>query len=306
MSREKAFIDLLRGLATDPAARGLMDDAAVLPGRPGDLVLTHDMLVEGVHYLADDDAADVAWKLIAVNLSDLAAKGATPLGLLLGYAMTGDAAWDGSFAAGLGVAADHFAVPLLGGDTVRLPEGSARVLGLTAIGEAPPGGAPSRAGARPGDILHVSGTLGDAALGLAIRQGKAEGHPSLVQAYLRPEPRVDLGSRIVHRVSAMADVSDGLLIDAARMAEASGCAIHIDLADVPLSPAFAVARGIALETRMFAATSGDDYELLCTAPEQLANADLAAIGRVETGAGLRLSYAGERVALPARLGYEHG
>ncbi|MET0362586.1 MAG: AIR synthase related protein, partial [Sphingobium sp.] len=168
MSRESAFIDALRAFATDPAARGLCDDAAVLPRPAGDLVLTQDMLVEGVHYLPDDDPADVAWKLLAVNLSDLAAKGAAPVGVLLGYAMTDDADWDAAFAAGLGVAAAGWGVPLLGGDTVRMPPGAPRTLGLTAIGRASGAGAPARNGAQPGDMLWVSGTIGDAALGLAI------------------------------------------------------------------------------------------------------------------------------------------
>ncbi|HEX7822985.1 MAG TPA: AIR synthase related protein, partial [Sphingobium sp.] len=138
MSRESAFIDLLRGFATHPAARGLSDDAAVLPlaglGPDGAVVLTHDMLVEGVHYLPDDAPADVAWKLLAVNLSDLAAKGAVPLGVLLGYAMTDDKHWDAAFAAGLGMAAESLGVPILGGDTVRMPSGAPRALGLTALG----------------------------------------------------------------------------------------------------------------------------------------------------------------------------
>ncbi|MET0364868.1 MAG: thiamine-phosphate kinase, partial [Sphingobium sp.] len=166
MTREADFIAALQGIATDPAARGLMDDAAVLPF-VGSIVLTHDMMVEGVHYLPDDTPADVAWKLLAVNLSDLAAKGAEPLGVLLGYAMTDDAAWDAAFAVGLGEAAAMLGVPVLGGDTVRMPQGAPRALGLTALGRAPVGGAPARSGARPGDLLHVSGTIGDAGAGLA-------------------------------------------------------------------------------------------------------------------------------------------
>ena len=136
MSAEAELIARLRAIATHPGARGLADDAAVLPSPAGDLVLTHDMIVEGVHYLPTDPAGDVAWKLLAVNLSDLAAKGAAPLGVLMGYALAGDAEWDAAFVAGLGRALDHFAVPLLGGDTVALPAGAPRVLGLTAIGAA--------------------------------------------------------------------------------------------------------------------------------------------------------------------------
>ncbi len=313
MSRESAFIDRLRGFATDPAARGLADDAAVLPRPDGAVVLTHDMLVEGVHYLPDDAPADVAWKLLAVNLSDLAAKGAVPLGVLLGYAMTDDAAWDTAFAEGLGTAAAHFAVPILGGDTVRMPSGTPRALGLTALGTAPASGAPARSGVRPGDRLWVSGSIGDAALGLAIRQGRVTGEEALVRRYVRPVPRLALGQSLAGLVTAMADVSDGLLIDARRMAAASGCAIEIDLDAVPLSDAFAAARGADADARLFAATGGDDYELLFAAPEGASDAVLGRaeavpvvpVGRCVAGVGLRLTAGGLPVALPERLGWLH-
>lgn len=315
MSRESAFIDLLRGYATDPAARGLTDDAAVLPRPGGDVVLTHDMLVEGVHYLSDDAPADVAWKLLAVNLSDLAAKGAVPLGVLLGYAMTDDSAWDSAFAAGLGAAAQSFGVPILGGDTVRMPSGAPRALGLTALGTAPAMGAPSRSGARPGDRLWVSGTIGDSVLGLAIRQGRAEGEDALVQRYIRPTPRLAFGQSVAPFVSAMADVSDGLLIDTRRMAMASGCAIHLALDATPLSAAFMDARGEDSDARLYAATGGDDYELLFTAPEEASAAILAfaqeagvpitPVGRCVLGEELHLTVADRPFALPERLGWLH-
>lgn len=306
MSREADFIAALRTIATDPAARGLMDDAAVLPFATGAIVLTHDMMVEGVHYLSDDTPADVAWKLLAVNLSDLAAKGAEPLGVLLGYAMTGDAAWDAAFAAGLGQAA-ALGVPVLGGDTVRLPEGAPRTLGLTALGRAPACGAPSRAGARPGDALYVSGTIGDAGAGLAIRQGRAQGDAWLVERYTRPQPRLALGQALAPRVTAMADVSDGLLIDATRMARASGCAIRIELDAVPLSDAFRRMRGDGLDARLEAASAGDDYELLFTAPPgAIDDPGVTCVGSVAAGGGLTLRHHGDGVPVPARLGYEHG
>ena len=305
MTREADFIVALRAVATDPAARGLLDDAAVLPFA-GQIVLTHDMLVEGVHYLPDDAPADVAWKLLAVNLSDLAAKGAEPLGVLLGYAMTDDAGWDSAFAVGLGDAAAAFGVPLLGGDTVRLPPDAPRVLGLTALGRASGCGAPSRGGARPGDVLYVSGTIGDAGAGLAIRQGRAEGSAELVHRYHRPEPKLALGRSIAPHVHAMADVSDGLLIDAARMGQASGCAMVIDLDAVPLSDALLRMGGESLATRLTAATAGDDYELLFTAPPGVVtDPDVAMIGRVMAGEGLSLYHHGAPVPLPASLGYEH-
>ena len=154
---EADFIARLRSIAVDPAARGLNDDAAVWDG----LVLTHDMIVEGVHFLPDDTPQDVAWKLVAVNLSDLAAKGAAPVGVLVGYSL-GDAAWDAAFADGLDLVLRRFGVILLGGDTVRVPAGAPRSFGLTAIGRAPPGGAPPRSGARPGDRIWVTGSIGNA------------------------------------------------------------------------------------------------------------------------------------------------
>ncbi|HMG46733.1 MAG TPA: thiamine-phosphate kinase [Allosphingosinicella sp.] len=303
MSAEAAFIDLLRGLATHPAARGLRDDAAVLEVGGETLVLTHDMIVEGVHYLPGDPPADVAWKLVAVNLSDLAAKGARPVGVLLGFTL-GEAAWDKAFAEGLAAVLAAFAIPLLGGDTVSAP---ARVLGLTAIGRAA-GPVPSRAGARPGDLLWVSGTIGDAGAGLAALRAGAEDSP-LVERYRNPRPRLEAGERLAPLVGAMMDVSDGLLIDASRLAAASACGIEIELESIPLSQAFA---GTPLE----AVTAGDDYELLFAADPDAAVAILALgeeiglplsrIGRCVAGAGLTLTDRGTSVPLPAKLGFEHG
>jgi thiamine-monophosphate kinase len=315
MSREIAFIEVLRAYVTDPAARGLMDDAAVLPRPGGDLVLTHDMMVEGVHYLPGDAPADVAWKLVAVNLSDLAAKGAAPIGVLLGYAMTQDPAWDADFAQGIGAAAEAMGVALLGGDTVRMPDGAPRALGLTAIGQAPASGAPSRAGAGAGDRLWVSGTVGDAGLGLAIRQGRVQGEPALVERYLRPQPRLALGQALAPLVTAMADMSDGLLIDARRIAGASGCAITIDLGFVPLSDAFLATAGGDAAARLTAVTSGDDYELLSTAPaanDSKIRAAAKAVGGAVTPIGLcavgqdiALTLEEAAVALPDKLGWLH-
>jgi thiamine-monophosphate kinase len=315
MSREIAFIAALRAYVTDPAARGLMDDAAVLPRPGGDLVLTHDMMVEGVHYLPGDAPADVAWKLVAVNLSDLAAKGAAPIGVLLGYAMTGDVAWDAAFAQGIGAAAEAMGVALLGGDTVRMPDGAPRALGLTAIGQAPASGAPSRTGAGAGDRLWVSGTVGDAGLGLAIRQGRAQGDAALVERYLRPQPRLALGQALAPLVTAMADMSDGLLIDARRVAHASGCGMTIDLGAVPLSGAFLAAAGDEAAARLAAATSGDDYELLFTAPAASDRKILAAakacaiavtpIGLCAVGQDIALTLGEAAVALPDKLGWLH-
>ena len=190
---EADFIARLRDIATDPAARGLADDTAVL----GDLVLTHDMIVEGVHFLPDERPEDVAWKLVAVNLSDLAAKGATPLGVLLGYTLSGDAEWDERFARGLDIVLRRYGLPLLGGDTVGVPAGAPRSFGLTAIGKARPEGAPSRGGMKPGDRLWVSGTIGNAGVGLAMRLGEVDANETCLGAYSRPQPQLTLGQALI-------------------------------------------------------------------------------------------------------------
>ena len=314
MSRESALIESLRVLAASPSARGLLDDAAVLSVGATTLVLTHDMLVEGVHYLPSDPPGDVAWKLLAVNLSDLAAKGARPVGVLLGYSLGGEE-WDRAFVAGLGTALGAFGVALLGGDTVAVPAGSARVLGMTAIGEAS-GPVPSRGGALAGDQLWVSGAIGDAGAGLRVLTGELDGaHEALVERYRLPRPRLEAGAVLAPFVSAMMDVSDGLLIDASRIAAASGVRLHVELDAVPLSEAYLACLGDSRAARLAAATAGDDYELLFAAPPGRAGGILALseslglpfsrIGAAEAGEGLRLSERGEAVALPPRLGWEH-
>lgn len=264
------------------------------------------MIVEGVHFLPDDPPGDVAWKLVAVNLSDLAAKGAEPVGALLGYSLGGEA-WNADFLAGLEQALTAFALPLLGGDTVAAPAGTPRSFGLTAIGRAT-GPVPSRSGASAGDQLWVTGTIGDAGLGLAIARGEIAADEALLGRYRRPQPRLAAGRELAPLVSAMMDVSDGLLIDASRMADASGLATSIALDAVPLSsPGSDVLR---------AATAGDDYELLFAAspgcePEIAAIAAriglrITRIGSFGQGSGLALTQGGEPVPLPSRLGYEHG
>jgi thiamine-monophosphate kinase len=298
---EAEFVERLRRIATHPAARGLMDDAAVL----GDLVLTHDMIVEGVHYLANDAPADVAWKLVAVNLSDLAAKGAEPLGVLLGYPL-GDAGWDAAFADGLAEALAHFSVPLLGGDTVSAPPNALRMLGLTAIGRS--AHAPDRRGARAGDALWLIGAIGEAGAGLAIARG-ADGPEGLLAAYRRPRPLLAEGHALAPHAHAMADVSDGLLIDAARIAEASGLAVTIDLGAVPRSAALAAFAGYDRPARLAAVTAGDDYALICAAPPDApepAKVGAVRIGQFTNGSGLALHDSDGAIAPPRRLGYQHG
>jgi thiamine-monophosphate kinase len=312
-SPEADLIASLRALATHEGARGLLDDAAVLATDSGQLVLTCDMLVEGTHFLSEDPPADVAWKLVAVNLSDLAAKGARPVGFLLGFSL-GDAEWDREFVAGFGVALRGFELPLLGGDTVSGAPVGARTLAGTAIGLAR-GTVPARTGARPGDHLWVTGAIGDAGAGLALlRQGAVE-PASLIERYRAPRPRLEAGERLADRVEAMMDVSDGLLLDAARMAQASGCALTLDLDSVPLSEAWLRLRGDSRTQRLEAATAGDDYELLFAASPDSASdllelaeelgLPMSRIGTFATGAGLSLSDRSEPVALPPNLGFEH-
>lgn len=306
MSGEADFLRRLRAMVADPAARGLMDDTALLSTSGEQLVLTSDTLVEGVHYLPGDPAETVGWKLAAVNLSDLAAKGATPRACMLNYALAGDAAWDAAFLDGLARALDAYAMPLIGGDTVALPAGAARVLSLTAIGSVPAGRhVPDRAGARPGDVLYLSGAVGDAGAGLEmLREGEAE-PAALIDAYRTPRPELSLGQALAPFANAMMDVSDGLLIDAHRMAKASNCAIEIDR--IPLSADYAAHHGISVASRLAAATAGDDYVLLAALPSDAAPPEgLVAVGRCAKGSGLTVVLDGRPVTLPDRLGYEHG
>jgi thiamine-monophosphate kinase len=304
MSAESRFLTLLRLLATDPAAQGLADDVAVLPIADRALILTNDTMVEGVHHLATDPPADIGWKLAAVNLSDLAAKGAKPVGCLLNYALSGDDAWDAAFLEGLGEALNRYGLPLLGGDTVAMPAGSARSYSLTAIGEA--GAAvPTRAGARAGDILYLTGPVGDAGVGLALLLAEPSASGPLVDAYRRPRPRLAEGALLAPVAHAMMDVSDGLLIDAARMAKASSLALVID--HIPLSPALEKARGGSTAVQIAAARAGDDYELLVALPpREKPPVRAIPIGRFNAGAGLTLMIDGAVVPLPDRLGWEHG
>jgi thiamine-monophosphate kinase len=253
MSGEAAFIEALRALATHPGARGLMDDAAVIEIGGEALVLTHDMMVEGVHFLPDQDPADVAWKLVAVNLSDLAAKGAEPLGVLLGF-MLGDA--DNRFIEGLAEALGRYSVPLLGGDTVS--GGPPRAYGLTAVGRAVHRPVPSRAGAQPGDALWLTGTVG----------------------------------------AAMLDVSDGLLLDAWRMAEASHVSLAIDGPAVPIAA--------AESRRLDAMRWGDDYELLFTLPPgTVPPIPATRIGHAELRGFAPLFLDGQPIVNSDGLGWQH-
>lgn len=291
ISTELAFIDALRTIASHPASRDLADDAAVLELGDEVLVLTHDTMIEGTHWLAGQDMADVAWKLVATNLSDLAAKGAQPLGVMLSFTLGGDEA---RFLDGLREVLEVYSAPLLGGDTVSGCSGS-RTLGLTALGRASHTPVPDRRGARPGDALYVTGTLGAAMLGFeALRDGKTGVDTS---AYRRPIPRLGEGIALAPHVTAMMDISDGLLLDAWRLARASGVTLNIDSAAVP----------VADETRRDACMRwGDDYELLFTAPAGL-RLPVAAqrIGMAEQHLPGTLTLDGRLLEGPEGLGWSH-
>jgi thiamine-monophosphate kinase len=307
--RERDVIERLKSIATAPAARGLLDDVALLDG----LVITHDTIAEGVHFLPSDPPASVGWKLIAVNLSDLAAKGATPEGALLSLTLSGDGRWESEFLTGIEHACESYGLSLIGGDTVALPEGAPRVLGLTAIGR---GGrnVPDRSGGEAGDRLWLVGTVGDAAAGLSQLRVDRHATGPLVDIYRRPVPQLGAGQVLAQHAHAMMDVSDGLLLDARRMAEASKCGIAIDLDRLPLSSAFVAERGSGLQPRLFAATGGDDYTLLAALSEDLDPATLplpegtriTRIGRLVAGEPvISLTSCGEPVELPETLGFEH-
>jgi thiamine-monophosphate kinase len=303
------------------AALGLADDAAVIDPPPGrQLVATVDAVVAGVHFLPEDAPELVARKLLRVNLSDLAAMGAAPLGYLLTTALPAECGedWLAGFAAGLSSDQAEFGIALLGGDSVATP-GPASFT-LTALGTVAAGAAIRRAGAQPGDLVYVSGTLGDAALGLAaLRGGLASLAPEhrafLVDRYHLPRPRLALGARLAGIARAMIDVSDGLVADLGHVSEVSQVAAAIEAERVPLSPAAreAVRRDPALLSLVL--SGGDDYELAFSAPPEMAagmaelaqaaGVPLARIGRIERGAGVRVyDAAGREVALVA-AGFRH-
>ena len=309
---ERDFIaHSLAPLATSAAARGLADDAAVwAPPLGRELVFTHDILACGVHYLAGDPPSDIAWKLLAVNLSDLAAMGARPAGVLMGLGLSAaeDDAWRAAFTAGLARALAHFGVALWGGDTVTGLDRA--VLGLTAIGDVLPGQALGRRGAQIGDLIWVSGTIGDAGLGLAMAQGRLPYDKKRVDRFRRPSPRLALGRALIGTATACMDVSDGLLIDVDLLARASGVQLAIDIDAVPVSVGPWTQ---TLGDRLARATAGDDYELLFTAAPgadvavraAAANIEVTCIGHVVPGQGVR-ALAGGTDVTPARLGWEHG
>ena len=280
-----------------PAGLGLRDDAAFMRPAPGeDLVLTADALVAGVHFFADDPPGAIARKALRVNLSDLAAKGARPLGFLLTLALPGDwrEDWLAAFADGLGADARTYDCPLIGGDTVATP--GPLTLSVSAIGSVPEGRMVRRTAVKPGDRLYVTGTIGDAAIGLRIRQGRGPDISQvdkafLIERYLTPEPRLKLiGAMAAHANSGM-DVSDGFVGDLTKMLDASGVSARVAIFRLPLSQAARAA--IAADPRLFevAATGGDDYELLASATP----ASAPALEAEAATAGVPLTFIGEAV-----------
>ena len=289
------------------AGLGLADDVALIKPPAGcDLVATADALVAGVHFFPDDPPGAIARKALRVNLSDLAAKGARPLGFLLSLVLPADwtADWLETFAKGLGDDAQSYGCPLIGGDTVKTP--GPLTVSITALGAVDSGRLVARTGVRPGDRIYVSGTIGDAALGLRLRLGQgpdlAEAHREhLLDRYLLPRPRLALAAAMAACAHGGMDVSDGLIGDLAKMLRVSGVTARIDLAGVPLSEAAVAA--IASDPALFkvAATGGDDYEVLAAVPPQAAGAFESAAAQARVRVTL-IGEAGEGDAPPRFVG----
>ncbi|CAN5351899.1 thiamine-phosphate kinase [soil metagenome] len=317
----RLFQPLTRGA---PEALGLLDDAAAIPlGDGRTLVITTDTLVAGVHTPVDEEPGRLARKLLRVNLSDLAAKGAELLGWFLNVAWPEayDAAARAAFAAGLETDTAAFDLKLFGGDTVRTA--GPLTASATLLGVCPAGAFVARAGARAGDVLLVSGTIGDAALGLDVALGRMsealslEARAFLDDRYRLPQPRLNLRAALRRHASACADVSDGLLADAGSIATASKSAVHVELEAVPLSAAaleWLATQANVLAALVRLATGGDDYELACAcAPDRVAGfqaaaaeagATLTVVGRFAEGAGVNVGFHGAPMIVEA-LGYRH-
>jgi thiamine-monophosphate kinase len=288
-------------IARQPGAFALVDDAAVLTPPPGhDLVLKTDAIVGGVHFFDDDPPDTVARKALRVNLSDLASKGAQPAGFLLSLALPKSVGpkWLTAFARGLGADAKAYDCPLFGGDPVRTP--GPVMVSVAMFGSVPEGMMVRRSGAQAGDKVFVSGSIGDAALGLGLRNGAVwplsePQRQHLAARYLLPRPRTALAETVRHYASASMDVSDGLVGDLTKLCRVSGVAARIDAARVPLSDAALAV--IAADPAMLetALTGGDDYEILCTVPPakvdrfrvaaMAAKIAVAEIGVIEAGEG---------------------
>jgi len=315
--------ELFAPLAAEaPAALGLRDDAALLQPAVGtELVLTVDAIVEGVHFLPDDPPGAIARKLIRVNLSDLAAKGATPKGYLLVTAWRSDTSleWMRAFAAGLAQDQAEFDIALWGGDTVSTP--GPLTFSLTAIGEVPQGSMLRRAGAKQGDQIFVTGTLGDGALGLVAAKGElpgltAELRAQLIDRYRLPQPRVALGPKLRGVATASLDVSDGLLADLGHLCRQSATGARVKIESLPLSEATSAALRAEPGLRELILAGGDDYEILFAAPAEKAGE----LARFAAETGIAISRIGEMTPfhqgvlavteqgeeiIPKHLGFRH-
>lgn len=300
------FRPLTRGA---PEALDLLDDAAAIPSRPGfDLVVTKDALVAGVHFLDDDPPDLIARKLLRVNLSDLAAKGATPYGYFLATAWSKGFDWPmrRAFAEGLRVDGETYDLSLLGGDTVSTP--GPLTISATMLGWVPAGRMVRRGGAKLGDLVLVSGTIGDGGLGLMAARGEIEDQDgALARRYRLPEPRLDLRARLLAHAHAAADVSDGLIADAGHIGRASGLGLSLDLDRMPLSAAarrWLDGQPDRAEGLRRLASFGDDYEIVCTAsPDAAAAFGLTAVGEViASGMDVRV---GGRTIVTGPGGWRH-
>jgi thiamine-monophosphate kinase len=310
-------------IATHPGALGLSDDAAFIkPPQGCDLVLKTDAIVGGVHFFPEDAAQAVASKALRVNLSDLAAKGARPLGFLLSLAISKDIGedWLGGFAEGLRGDAVLFDCPLFGGDTDRTA-GPVTVW-IAMFGSVPEGTMVRRSGAKPGDRVFVTGTIGDAALGVALRGGRAETwklnnaqRQHLMSRYLLPQPRNVLAEAIRRHASAAMDISDGLVGDFAKLCRASGVAADINVAGVPLSDAVRTVIASEAAALELVLTGGDDYEVICTVPEEKAASfrtaakaaavPISEVGQIKAGEGARFIDASGKPLVFKRTSFSH-
>ena len=322
ISAEDRFIaEYFAPLATHPGALGLSDDAACIkPSTGTDIVLKADAIVGGVHFFPEDAAQLVAGKALRVNLSDLAAKGARPLGFLLSLALpeTIDEAWVAGFAEGLGADAALFGCPLLGGDTDRTP--GPTTVSIAMFGSGPEGTMVRRSGAKVADRAFVSGTIGDAALGLALRKGQEfrlseAHHRHLVSRYLVPQPRSPLAEAVRTHASAAMDVSDGLMGDFAKLCRTSGVAADIDISRIPFSDAAKEVLAQVPDMLETVLTGGDDYEIVCAVPAERADdfcksaeaaqVPITDIGQFTAGQGARFRTDEGRSVSFARASYSH-
>ena len=306
LSEDDLIATLFAPLA-GPGGPGLLDDVAALsPPSPMELVLTKDALVAGVHFFADDPPDAIARKALRVNLSDLAAKGAEPAGYLLALALPPDWTndWLAAFARGLADDGAAFRFPLLGGDTVKTP--GPLTISVTALGFSPEGDMVPRTGVMPGDRIYVTGTIGDAALGLALRLATSEdadwtaalapeARDFLRARYLEPQPRLPLRKALRAYANGGMDISDGFVGDLTKMLRVSDCGADIDMAKLPLSPAARAALDAAPRLLATLATGGDDYEIIATIPEgqcapfeasaRIAGVAVTQVGRARAGQG---------------------